>query len=102
MVSIALSYALILSAVLSPPTKGAQIKAFSSCSAHICIILAFCMPGLFTIQTHHYDAHVLFANLYLLLPLPSTPLSMAKCNWNQVLRLLQWDHKPFLNQTPKL
>ncbi|XP_029457674.1 olfactory receptor 52K1-like [Rhinatrema bivittatum] len=77
---IALSYTSILRAVLRLPSKEAQHKAFSTCTAHILVILVFYTPCLFSTLTYRYGHHVppnfqiLMSNLYLLLPPMFNPL----------------------------
>ncbi|XP_039703814.1 olfactory receptor 52W1 [Pteropus medius] len=78
---IAGSYGLIAHAVLRLPTREARAKAFGTCSSHICVILAFYVPGLFSYLTHRFGhhtvpkpVHILLSNIYLLLPPALNPL----------------------------
>ncbi|XP_037377612.1 olfactory receptor 52W1 [Talpa occidentalis] len=78
---IAGSYGLIAHAVLRLPTREARAKAFGTCSSHICVILAFYVPGLFSYLTHRFGrhtvpkpVHILLSNIYLLLPPSLNPL----------------------------
>lgn len=74
------SYALILHAVLRLPSREAQHKAFSTCGAHISIILIFYIPGLFSYMTHRFGhsvpqpVHIILSILYLLVPPMLNPL----------------------------
>ncbi|XP_036115464.1 olfactory receptor 52L1-like [Molossus molossus] len=78
--SIGISYALILQAVMKVPRVEARLKAFSTCGSHICVILVFYVPGMFSFLTyrlgHHvpHHVHVLLATLYLLLPPAFNPI----------------------------
>ncbi|XP_005380173.1 PREDICTED: olfactory receptor 52W1 [Chinchilla lanigera] len=75
------SYGLIAHAVLRLPTREARAKAFGTCTSHICVILAFYVPGLFSYLTHRFGrhtvpkpVHVLLSIIYLLLPPALNPL----------------------------
>ncbi|XP_045748768.1 olfactory receptor 52R1 [Mirounga angustirostris] len=80
MIVISISYAMILRTVLGLPSEEAWLKAFGTCASHICVILTFYIPALFTFLTHRFGhhvpqvVHIMFANLYLLIPPMLNPI----------------------------
>ncbi|XP_036599682.1 putative olfactory receptor 52P1 [Trichosurus vulpecula] len=93
---IGVSYVLILRAVLHLSSQDAILKALNTCSAHFFVILITYVPALFSSVTHRIGpiipphAHILLANLYLLMPSLFNPIiygikmkeiryKMAKC-----------------------
>ncbi|XP_008173091.4 olfactory receptor 52R1-like [Chrysemys picta bellii] len=80
MIFIAMSYIQILRAILSLPTKDAQVKTFGTCVSHLFVILAFYIPGLFFSLMYRFGQnvpghfHILIANVYVLIPPVLNPL----------------------------
>ncbi|CAM4327144.1 unnamed protein product [Lepidochelys olivacea] len=77
---IALSYSLIIRAILRISSKRAHQKALNTCTGHICVMLMTYTPGFLTSVTHRFGqgiaphVHIILANLYLLLPPMLNPI----------------------------
>ncbi|XP_006116270.2 olfactory receptor 52M1-like [Pelodiscus sinensis] len=77
---IAISYMQILRAIFSLPTKEARFKTFWTCGSHLCTIVIFYIPTLFSSLIYRFGqnfplhVHVLIGNMYLLLPPMLNPI----------------------------
>ncbi|XP_077696233.1 olfactory receptor 52P1-like [Eretmochelys imbricata] len=84
---IALSYSLIMRAVLRISSKKAHQKALNTCTAHICVMLLSYTPFLFSNLTHRFGQgiaphiQIIMANLYFLIPPHAQPYHL--CGENQ-------------------
>ncbi|XP_030921215.1 olfactory receptor 51E1-like [Geospiza fortis] len=79
-VLICLSYLLILRAVLRLADWRERLKVFSTCVAHICVVLAFYVPliGLSVVHRFGKDlaplVHIIMGNVYILVPAVLNPI----------------------------
>ncbi|NXI48310.1 O51E2 protein, partial [Galbula dea] len=77
---ICLSYLLILKAVLRLALWKERLKAFSTCIAHICVVLTFYVPliGLSVVHRFGKDlaplVHIIMGNIYILVPAVVNPI----------------------------
>ncbi|XP_050818697.1 olfactory receptor 52E2-like [Gopherus flavomarginatus] len=77
---IALSYGLIITVVLRFSSKKAHQKALNTCTTHICMMLTYYTPGLFSNITYWFGqgitphVHIILADLYLLIPPMLNPI----------------------------
>ncbi|XP_027798570.2 olfactory receptor 52B4 [Marmota flaviventris] len=79
-VLIFVSYVLILCAIFRMPSQNARHKALNTCGSHICVIILFYGPGIFTTLTQQFGRHIpphihiLLANVCILAPPMLNPI----------------------------
>ncbi|KAM9172874.1 olfactory receptor 52R1-like [Pangshura tecta] len=77
---ITVSYIQILRDIFSLPTKDARLKTFGTCGSHLCAILTYYIPGLFSSLIYRFGQnialhfHILIGTICLLLPSMLNPI----------------------------
>uniref|UniRef100_A0A8C8YJG1 Olfactory receptor family 51 subfamily M member 1 n=1 Tax=Prolemur simus TaxID=1328070 RepID=A0A8C8YJG1_PROSS len=80
LVLIALSYGLILHTVAGLASQEEQLRAFQTCTSHLCAVLVFFVPMMGLSLVHRFGkhappaVHLLMANVYLFVPPMLNPI----------------------------
>nr|XP_006120219.1 olfactory receptor 52N4-like [Pelodiscus sinensis] len=89
---IALSYSLIIRAILRISSREAHQKARNTCTAHLCALLLYCTPNLISNLSRRFSQgiaphiNIILSNLYLLIPPMLNPIiygfhTKELCEW---------------------
>ncbi|XP_063813009.1 olfactory receptor 52A1-like [Pseudophryne corroboree] len=71
---IIISYIMIFRAVISLKSKESRLKAFNTCTPHICVFLTLYTLAIFSFLSHRYGhgippyIHIILSDMYLLVP----------------------------------
>ncbi|XP_063806646.1 olfactory receptor 52A5-like [Pseudophryne corroboree] len=74
------SYAMIFHAVFSLPSIESRLKAFNTCTPHICVFLSLYVLAIFSFLSHRYGhgippyIHIILSDMYLLVPPMLNPI----------------------------
>ncbi|XP_063297799.1 olfactory receptor 52A1-like [Pelobates fuscus] len=77
---IVVSYCIIFHAVYSLPSKEARLKAFNTCTPHMCVFFSFYALAIFSFLSHRYGklipsyVHIILSDTYILIPSMLNPL----------------------------
>uniref|UniRef100_A0A8C5M626 Olfactory receptor n=1 Tax=Leptobrachium leishanense TaxID=445787 RepID=A0A8C5M626_9ANUR len=77
---IVLSYAMIFRAVYRLPSTEARLKAFNTCTPHMCVFISLYTLAIFSFLSHRYGKHIpsyihiIMSNTYILIPSTLNPL----------------------------
>uniref|UniRef100_A0A8C5M170 Olfactory receptor n=1 Tax=Leptobrachium leishanense TaxID=445787 RepID=A0A8C5M170_9ANUR len=77
---IILSYAMIFCAVYRLPSTEARLKAFNTCTPHMCVFISFYATAMFSFLSHRVGKHIpsyihiILSDTYILIPSMLNPL----------------------------